>query len=383
MPIPVTDAPARDISVLPREWKDLDGQKKKFILGLVVLVVVLYVAAISFAVATMIGYRLTDARNHLARMSPSLVEPGHTAPDPLPAQGDFVNVRVGVYVDNISDLSIRNSSWIGEFYVWFIWRGQKDLDPGGKLVLVDGSVVRKQLLDDYHGADGSNYQRYRITAKFEKAFNTAMVPVERPMLNIYLEDGSRDGRTLRYVADDGSQISSRVNVAGYNIVGFAIVVKPHTYRSSYGDPRKPGDQRTTFSQYVVGISLEKIGLGIYFKVFLSLYAALALALASFFAKPTTPSRFALPTASYFGAVANSYIVNSILPPSNNFGMVDFVTTIGLGTIFVVVAISLTSNYLYDRKGETFLALTMDQAMFLTLSLCCLVANIAIPLAVIW
>jgi hypothetical protein len=383
MPAPVTDVPASDVSVLAHERKGPDGRKKKFIIGLMALVVVLYGAAISFAVATMIGYRMTDARNHLARMSPSLVEPGHTPPDPLPAQGDFVSIRVGVYVDSIADLSIRNSSWNGEVYVWFNWHGQKDLDPGGKLVLVDGSAVRKQLLDDYHGADGSNYQRYRITAKFEKAFNTVMVPVERPMLNIYLEDGSRDGHTLRYVADDGSQISSRVQVAGYNIVGFATVVKPHTYRSSYGDPRKPGDQHTTFSQYVVGISLEKIGLGIYFKVFLSLYAALALALASFFAKPTTPSRFALPTASYFGVVANSYIVNSILPPSNNFGMVDFVTTIGLGTIFLVVTISLTSNYLYDRKGETHLALTMDRAMFFTVGLCCLVANIAIPLAVIW
>jgi hypothetical protein len=362
------------------EWKLLDDGRRKFILACALFVVVVYALAIFFSIATLMNDKAVDRQYHQARMSTTTVEPGLTAPDPLPLQGQFTTVKMGSYIDSITNLSIRDSTWSAEFYVWFNWKGQKDLDPGGKLVLVNGSILQKQLLDDYHAEDGTNYQRYRIAARFQEFFNTALVPIERPMLNIYIEDGTRDGTMLRYVADNASNISSRARAAGYTVTGVASVVKPHTYRTSYGDPRKQENQRATFSQYVVGISLQKTSLGVYFKIFLCLYAALAIALANFFVKPIDVSpRFALPSASYFGVVANYFVVNAVLPPSNTFGLVDIVTSFGLGTIFITVALSLLSNYLYDQKGEPALALTLDRFMFYTVSLCCIVANVVIPL----
>ncbi len=366
------------------DWKGLNAARKRFIAAVALFVIVLYALAIALSVAKIVHDKAADQRNHVARMSPNTVEPGLTPPDPLPPEGSFVTVKIGSYVDSITNLSIRDSTWSGEFYLWFDWKGQKDLDPGGRLVLVDGSIQSKQLLDDYHGADGENYQRYRIAARFQKIFDTALIPIERPMLNIHIEDGARDGTMLRYVADKDSNISSRAQSAGYTVAGIAYVVKPHTYRTSYGDPRKKENQRVTFSQYVVGISLEKTSLGVFFKIFLCLYASLALALANFFVKSIdVSSRLALPSASFFGIVANYWVVNAILPPSNTFGLVEIVTTFGLGTIFVSVALSLLSNYLYDKRGEVALAHSLDGAMFYTVSLCCVAANVVIPMSVLY
>jgi hypothetical protein len=70
-----------------------------------------------------------------------------------------------------------------------------------------------------------------------KFFNTARVPLDGHMLNIYIEETRLDASRLRYVADPASNASSRVQVSGYTIDKSQQAVKTHTYRTTYGDPR--------------------------------------------------------------------------------------------------------------------------------------------------
>jgi len=362
-------------------WKSLDPGKKKILILVPAIIVSIYAACLWFAASAIVGNRSLADHQHQARMSPTSTEPGYTPADPLPAEGSFTTVKVGTYIDDIDTFSIKDSSWSANFYVWFSWVGPKELDPGGKIVLVDGVITKKDLLESYSSPDGVNYQKFRVSGKLLKFFDTMRVPVESHMLNIYIEDGSRDGTKLRYVADDSSNISSRVKVPGYTILGVRNVVKAHTYRSTYGDPRAAAGERKTFSQYGVGIDIKRSTLGVYMKIFLALFAALALALSNFFVKPSDVGpRFSLPTAAYFGAVANSYVANSILPPSGSFGLVDFVAGFGMGTIFLTIALSLLSNYLFVKQNEQAMALALDRIMFFTVGICCVVANIVIPLS---
>ena len=315
-------------------------------------------------------------------MSPTGVEAGLTPPEPLPAEGDFATVKVGTYIDDIDGFSIKDSAWSANFYIWFSWTGPNNLDPGGKFVLVDGTISKKDLLEDYHGSDGVNYQKYKISAKFIKFYDTMRVPIESHMLNIYIEDGYRDGTKLRYVSDNSSNISSRVKIPSYRILGANNAVKLHSYRSSYGDPRiSSANKVKTHSQYIAGIQIQRASYGMYIKIFVSLFAALALALSNFFVNPSDVSpRFSLPSAAFFGAVANSYVANSLLPTSGSFGLVDYVAAFGMGTIFLTIALALLSNYIYVKKGDKTTALVLDRAMFFTVGICCLTANIVIPFA---
>lgn len=236
------------------------------------------------------------------------------------------------------------------------------------------------MLEEYHDGNGVNYQRYKVTAKLIKFFDTTRVPIENHMLNIYIEDGARDGSKVRYEADAASNISSRTAIPGYKILGGQNVVKTHTYKSSYGDPRVTENTSKIFSQYIYGVNIKRVDYGVYIKIFLSLFAALALTLSSFFIKPSDIGpRFSLPTAAYFGAVANSYVANSILPPSGSFGLVDHIAGIGLFTIFMSIALSLFSHYLFVRKDEKELSAVFDRAMFAAVGIGCLAANIIVPL----
>jgi hypothetical protein len=361
-------------------WGELDGKKRRFLVLAAAGIVVLYALALTFATLTMSDNRIRSAQNHELRMKPDGIERGLTPPDPLPTDGNFVNVKVGTYIDDIETLSIKDSMFSVNFYIWFSWNGPKELDPGSKMLIVDGQINKKEQLEAFTTPDGVNYQKYKISARILKFFDTARVPLESHMLNIYIEDGARDATKLRYVADTTSAISSRVRIPGYAILGAQNVVKAHTYRSTYGDPRV-NEGRKTYSQYAVDIDITRGNIGVYLKIFLSLFAALALALSNFFVKPSDVGpRFSLPSAAYFGAVANSYVANSILPPSGEFGLVDFVAGFGMGTIFLTIALSLLSNYLFVKRNEQALALTLDRMMFFVLAICVVGANLILPMS---
>uniref|UniRef100_UPI00036CC596 hypothetical protein n=1 Tax=Herbaspirillum lusitanum TaxID=213312 RepID=UPI00036CC596 len=220
-----------------KTWRELAPEKKKFVIGIAVAVAVVYLICILFSVNVLRNNRVTAELNHQARMSSLGKEQGDSSSALAAAASNVPTVSVGTYVDGIDTFSIKDSSWSATFYVWFCWTGEKSLDPGAKLVVVDGNIIKKEVLEEYHNDDGTHYQRLRVSAKFLKFFDTMRVPLEDHMLNIYLEDGARDSTKLRYVADASSNVSSRVQISGYKITGKSNVVKPHAYRSSYGDPR--------------------------------------------------------------------------------------------------------------------------------------------------
>jgi hypothetical protein len=360
------------------KWDSLNAANKRIIVLISLVMLAAYGLIIAYSASTMYSNRALSTLKHIARLSPTATEPGRTPPDPLPETGEHVTVKIGTYVDGIDNMSIKDSAWNVSFYLWFSWKGDAKLDPGGKAQIIDGVISKKDLLEQYSDAGGTNYQRYKINAKIIKYFDTSRIPVEDHMLNIYIEDGARDGTKLRYVTDEASNISSRVNIPAFKIFNHATVVKTHTYKSTYGDPRLGVEDKKVFSQHITAIQIKRIDLGFFIKIFLALYAGLLLTLCSFFVKASDVGpRFSMPSAAYFGAVANSYMANGLLPSSGAFGLIDHVAGVGLFTIFASIALSLLSNF-YMRKEEKDLSITLDRCMLWVVGVGCLVANVVIP-----
>lgn len=330
---------------------------------------------------TIFGERFSAGQSHIARMTPGAVERGQTPPDPIPETGDFVPVTMGLYLDGIETLSIRDSFWTATFYVWFRWNGDRSLAPGTNFRIVDGRIERRDLQDEYYGPDGTNYQRFRVVARLTKFFNTTRVPRDDHMLNIYIEDARFDAARLRYVADPATNVSSRVRVAGYTVTGGQQAVKTHTYRTSYGDPRLAGSPNRTFSQYVYGLTIERAGIGIYFKIFIGLFAGMALAFASFGLRASDAGpRFSMLAGAYFGAVANSYLAGSLIPFSGQFGLVEYVTFTGLFTIFFALIATIVSIYIWNVKADKQLSRAFDLVTIATAGVGYVIVNLVMPLS---
>ena len=352
--------------------------------GRLLAVWVVFLAAIYCTIGTL-AVRSIDSEHNSAlatqetRMTPGVAEAGLTPPDPIPPTGDFVPVTMGLYLDGIDTISIRDSYWNATFYIWFRWQGDRALNPGASFRLVDGRIERREVMDEHTGPDGSHYQRYRVTARMTKFFNTTRVPLDSHMLNIYIEDNRLDARRLRYVADTASSISSRARVAGYRVTGFRTVVKPHTYRSAYGDPNFAADARATFTEFTVGVNIERSGPGVYLKVFIGLFAGMALAMTSFALRAADAGpRFSMLAGAYFGAVANSYLAGSLIPSSGQFGLVEYVTFLGLFTIFLSLAATVISAFIWNTLDDKPFSRRFDRWTVAVIGLGYIAINILLP-----
>jgi len=363
-------------------WDTLSKERRRFITLWVGGLVLVYAVITGVALRVVVGEKMASDQNHALRMSADRVEPGLTAPDPLPATGDYVPVTIGLYLDAIDLFSIRDSLWSGTFRVWFRWKGDRALDPAKSFQVVGARIDKREVVDQFSDDDGTNYQSVRVTARITKLFNTTRVPLDDHLLTIAIEDGARDGTRLRYVADPDTNMSSRLHVAGYDITGVRSVVKNHTYKTSYGDPRVSPGTRRTFTEFVFGLSIRRTSLGLYCRLLIGLFAGISLTLCSFFIRPAdTSPRFSLPTASYFGAVANSYLVSSMLPSTGQFGLIDYVTGLGLFTIFTCLSASLVSGYYYLVKKDEAFSKAIDRSTRTTVCILYVIANVILPLSV--
>lgn len=83
----------------------------------------------------------SDIAKHIERMSPNLTESGLTPAEQNLFTNNTTKVLTGIYVDQIRDLSLSDSKWTVDFYIWFKWNGSK-VNPGENLQIVDGKYYR-------------------------------------------------------------------------------------------------------------------------------------------------------------------------------------------------------------------------------------------------
>lgn len=357
--------------ILLKTFPKLPEKQKTALFSYAVIVIIVYmVAAISLGGMMKSARDIADA-NHKNRMDPSKVTAKYT-------EGKYTDVKVGMYLEGIRNFSIADCSFTTDFYIWFSWKGDKSLNPAEHFQVIDGSIDSKELVSEHYD-NNSNYQRVKVTASIIKFFDTTRISLEDHMLNIYIEDNKRDSSLLRFVPDEATEISSRVKVPGYDITKMQQVVKPHEYKTTYSSPTANGKHRV-FSEYVVGISLNRSGSGFYLKILIPFLIAISLGLATLWSRPSdTDSRFGLAGAAFFGVVANAYIVNSLVPANgNSFGLLDILSCISLLSVFLIVATSISSLNIYDKQSQPELALSLDKVAFLSIIIGLIIFNIYLP-----
>ena len=112
------------------------------------------------------------------------------------------------------------------------------------------------------------------------------------------------------------------------------------YETAFGDASldKP---RSEYSTFKVKVGIERNAKGLFWKMLIGMYIASLIAFVCFFIHPDNiESRFGLSVGSLFAVIGNKYILDSTLPESISFTLVD--TLHGLTLLFVLVVITYTA-----------------------------------------
>jgi hypothetical protein len=163
-------------------------------------------------------------------------------------------------------------------------------------------------------------------------------------------------------------------ISGWNIDSLKMSVGKKEYKTNFGDPNisKP---KEVYSNLRVKISITRPVFGLFLKTFLGMYIAFLIAFVCFFIHTDSiESRFSLSVGSLFAVIGNKYIIDSSLPETTSFTLVDTLHGITLFVIFIVVgATAISLRYIKQDKPEK--AKRFDKLVgLITLSLY-LIANI--------
>ncbi|KOY86268.1 hypothetical protein AD998_09020 [bacterium 336/3] len=264
--------------------------------------------------------------------------------------------KVGIFITDIYDLNLADKSFAAQFWLWGLYKNDsiKILEN----MELTGAKDHEYSLSTTERRGKYNYATQKGKATFKKDWNITNFPFDRQKLAITIESGDAEHNELVYLADtkNSSYDASHIKIEGWKISKFETKAEVKSYTSNYGDPEITG--KAQYSSFIATITLERDGWGLFFKLFTGLYVAFAISLLPFFMGPENAERFGVLVGALFAAVANKYVVDSILPETNDYTLVDKIHVLA----FVYVLISLIMTVLAYRLfaiGKNNLAKKID------------------------
>ncbi|MCH4184463.1 MAG: hypothetical protein LKF61_03160 [Eggerthellaceae bacterium] len=308
------------------------------------------------------------------------VDLGHA--DEVAADNDAVHVSVGTYLETIKNISIKNSTFEESMLVWFRWDGSPDLDMANHFQVYKGAINKKEILSQSTVGD-THYQLVRIDTTVNKVFYTSRFPLDSHQLRTYIES-NYDATQVAFDGDiDNSGINDGAMISGYDITNHQCDITAHQYKTTESDPTL--SEPPTDYEYMTAATLERSGIGTYFKCFIAMYGTtLWVLIMLYIASHHRVDPLGMIPGALFGTVSNIMVGAALLPDALDMGLLEFVNIWGILTIVVVAIYIIQINNIrseYGRNDEAG-ARFFGRGMFYLATGFALIGNIALPLSAI-
>ena len=282
-------------------------------------------------------------------------------------------VRVGAYVISVHDINFHDKEYTARFWLWFVYSNPK-FDFTQQLDISNAKSV-EQSFPIQDSIEGKAWIMMKMKAVMKEKWNVHDFPFDKQHLNVNIENSQYDTSSLIFKPDlKASLFDPEEAIDGWEIENFKVYSKIKKYETGFGDSR-PTKNSQGFSVFHIEMDLQRHALGLFMKIFIGMYISFLIAFLSFAPKPwETDPRFGLPVGGLFAAVGNKYIIDSLLPESSTFTLVDTLHTITFLGILGMLVISAYCLRLYDQ-GKVEKCLSVNKIGFLTVLLFYVVANI--------
>ena len=261
------------------------------------------------------------------------------------------DVYVGVYIDQIYDLSLRENRFVVDFWIWFRWKNDA-YNPLETFEVIDSrSTSKEHEMKDPEKKNGFNYAQARVTATITKFFDVRNFPLDNHTLDIKIEDSKYEDKIIKFLPDtENSSVGADVRVNGWNLSKGRATAEPHVYETNYGDPT--ASKTSTYSRFKYSADLTRPGWGGFIKLYFALFISVVVALLQFRINPEEIiARLTLGVGAVIGVMTSQFVIVSTLPDTDQLNMADKFHMLGIFFIFITLAESVWVKHLSEHEHE--------------------------------
>src|SRR6185312_3367260 len=244
-------------------------------------------------------------------------------------------VKTGIYITSIHDINFKDKEYNITLWLWLKYKN-KDFDFVHNLEVPQA----KSVTTSFSTIDSSNNRIYllmKLQCTMKDSWAVNNFPFDKQKLRFSIENSQYDSKSLVFVADTlGKHFDPRFTLRGWQIDSLDIVTGIKKYETAFGDDSQP-KPHTEYSNFRVRIQIDRNAIGLFWKMFLGMYVAFLIAYMCFYIHADSiDSRFGLSVGALFAVVGNKYIIDSALPESKSFTLVDMLH--GITLVFILATI---------------------------------------------
>jgi hypothetical protein len=251
-------------------------------------------------------------------------------------------VLIGIYITSIHDIDFKQKEFATTFWLWLKYKNP-DLDFVNNLEVSNAKSVEKTFFT----IDTTGHQmtlQMKMQCVLKESWKIDNFPFDEQKLRIFIENSQFDASSMIFVPDtSGDHFDKRYTLRGWNVDSCIISSGKRVYQTAFGN-ESAVKQETEYSIFRVRLSIARDAGGLFWKMFLGMYLAFFISYICFFIhSDSMDSRFGLSVGSLFAVIGNKYIIDSALPESSSFTLVD--TLHGITLLFILLVIAANAHSL--------------------------------------
>jgi len=295
---------------------------------------------------------------------------------PLISHAQPDTVKAGAYVISIHDINFHEKEYTARFWLWFLY-SNPDFDFSNQLDIPHAKTIDPPEII-YDSLNGKAWVIMKMKCTMKKNWDVRDFPFDEQHLKVQIENTLFDRNSLTFKPDTlGSNFDKKEAIDGWRITNFKVTEGDNDYETGFGDPKS---NLQYFSALKIEMNIEREAWGLFMKIFVGMYIAFLIAIISFTPKPSElEPRFGLPVGGLFAAVGNKYIIDSILPESSDFTLVDTLHALTYLAIFATLLVSAIALKFND-KGDIEKSFYVNKVGSRIVIGCYIVANILFVIA---
>jgi hypothetical protein len=256
-------------------------------------------------------------------------------------------VKVGAYIISVHDINFHNKEYTVRFWLWLLY-DNLEFDFPTQIDIPNAKHIDKpEVIMDM--VDGKMWQLMKMKCVMKHNWRVGDFPFDKQQLVVHIENSIYDQNSLVFVPDQmGSTFDRELTLDGWRISNFEVNTDTHEYTTVFGDPSSDM-LHSEYASFNIKLDIERDAWGLFMKIFIGMYIAFMISILSFTTKPSEMEpRFGLPVGGLFAAVGNKYIIDSLLPESSSFTLVDSLHATTFMAIFLTLLVSAIALYYSDR-----------------------------------